>query len=67
MASMRGLDQLNPRIIQQSGTRRRQHPDKRIIERMQNERRHGNLRRRVGTGRAVIIVDPRRESRSSGQ
>ena len=56
MASMRGLDQPDPLIGQQSGARRWQHPDKGIVERMQNQRRHGNLRRNPGTGCAMVIV-----------
>ena len=56
MASMRRLHQPNPRVAQQGRAGRWQHPDKGIVQRMQNQCRYGNLRRPMGTGRAVIIV-----------
>jgi hypothetical protein len=56
MSSMRGLDQPDPVICQQSGARGWQHPDERIVEGMQNQRGHGDLRRYPRTGRAVVIV-----------
>ena len=67
MASVRGFDQPHPMVRQQRRSRGRQHSDKGIVERVNDQRRHGYLRRDPGTGRAIVIIIRAGESRSNAR